>query len=44
VSFGDGATEKFVSELDRVRLFDSHRKQLLERHFVYNNGKWSLRR
>ena len=43
-TMGDPATERLLSDLDRIRLFDSHRKQLLAQHFVYNSGTWSLKR
>lgn len=40
---GSGLTEKLLQDVDSIQLLDSHRRQLLEEHFCYEAGKWSLR-
>jgi len=41
---GDAAAEQLIADFDAIQLFDSHRRQLLEQHFCYHGGKWSLRK
>ena len=31
-----------METIDAVSLFDSHRRELLERHFGYTEGHWRL--
>jgi hypothetical protein len=40
VAMNNGAVEKLMNEFDQVKLLDSQRRQLLERHFRYERGKW----
>jgi hypothetical protein len=40
---GDEAANKFITEVDAIEIFDSHRRQLLEQHFNYREGKWWLK-
>lgn len=39
----DSSTEDLVRDFDSIQLFDSHRRQLMERHFDYSDGRWQLR-
>lgn len=43
VATSDAAAEKLIAELDQIKLLDSESRQLLERHFKYEDGKWGLR-
>jgi SAM-dependent methyltransferase len=43
VAQGSGAAERLIEDADSIQLFDSHRRQLLEQHFCYENEEWSLR-
>jgi len=36
-------TEELLRDFDSIQLFDSHRRQLLERHFEYDAGKWHVK-
>lgn len=40
---GNNAVDKLIEEFDKIRLFDSHRRELLEEHFRYEDGKWFVR-
>jgi hypothetical protein len=40
---GEDRLPELLSLVDEVNLFDSHRRQLLERHFDVVDGCWSLR-
>jgi putative DNA methylase len=40
---GNDAIERLVEHADSIGIFDSHRRQLLEQHFCYTNGMWSLK-
>jgi predicted RNA-binding Zn-ribbon protein involved in translation (DUF1610 family) len=40
---GGDAVERLFDEMDRIRLFNSERRQLLEQYFNYDQGKWSLK-
>ncbi len=42
VAQGETATSKLIEDFDAIQLFDSHRRQLLEEHFRYKDGTWSL--
>jgi len=42
VSKGENEVEKLVSDFEAVGLFNSHQRQLLERHLVYKDGKWTV--
>ena len=39
---GQDAVDGLVSQFDSLTLFDSHRKQLMERHFGYTGTHWEL--
>ncbi|HTB21728.1 MAG TPA: DNA methyltransferase [bacterium] len=39
----DNAVARIVEELDTIKILDSHRRNLLEQHFNYKAGLWSLR-
>ena len=43
VSNGNGATTKFIENVEKIRLFDSQHQQLLKNHFSYIDGKWSIK-
>jgi DNA modification methylase len=40
---GRSAMDRLLNEADEVRLFDSHRRALLEKHLVYVDDHWSIR-
>lgn len=40
---GDDAASKLIDQADEIEIFDSHRRQLLEQHFDYREGKWWLK-
>lgn len=43
IARGDRAINELIESLDDIRLLDSHRRQLLEKHFNYRDGNWALR-
>lgn len=43
IARGSDATVELVDSFDAVQLFDSHRRQLLEKQFDYKDGNWFLR-
>lgn len=43
ISVGEVAMSRLLEEMNEISLFDSHRRPLLERHFAYEDGRWSLR-
>ena len=40
---GDDAANELITQVDAIAMFDSHRRQLLEQHFNYREGKWWLK-
>lgn len=40
---GDAAVTSFLERLDSIDLFNSEKRHLLQQHFSYENGKWSLK-
>ena len=39
----NGDIDELLEEADKFTMFDSHRRDLLEEHFDYQNGQWQLR-
>lgn len=42
VAQGSGGVEKLMLDIDSIQILDSHRRHLLEEHFMYKDKRWAL--
>jgi putative DNA methylase len=39
---GNKSLNELLENMNEIQFLDSHRKELLQRHFLFSNGRWSL--